>query len=38
MIVYKDHFEVITRTDDWPTVDIKIDGKVYPQPAILVVQ
>ncbi|GAB4366441.1 MAG: M24 family metallopeptidase [Calditrichia bacterium] len=38
MIAYKDHIEVVTQTGNWPTIDIELDGKVYPQPAILVVE
>ncbi|MCK4894615.1 MAG: M24 family metallopeptidase [Calditrichia bacterium] len=37
IIVYDDHFEVVTRTDNWPMIDIELNGKIYPQPDILVV-
>ena len=37
IIVYEDHFEVVTRTDNWPLIDIELDGKLYPQPDILIV-
>ena len=37
IIVYEDHFEVVTRTDNWPMIDIELNGKIYPQPDILVV-
>jgi Xaa-Pro dipeptidase len=36
IIVYSDHIENITRTDDWPAVPIKIDGVTYMMPDILV--
>ncbi len=37
IIVYEDHFEVVTRTENWPMIDIELNGKIYPQPDILVV-
>lgn len=36
IIAYEDNIEVITHIDSWPTIDIEIEGKVYPQPAILI--
>jgi len=36
IITYNDHFEVVTATGNWPTIDIELDGKIYPQPAILI--
>jgi antitoxin VapB len=36
IIAYKDSIEVVTKTGAWPTIDVTIGGKVYPQPAILV--
>jgi Xaa-Pro aminopeptidase len=36
IVTYKDHFEVVTATGNWPTIDIELDGKIYPQPAILI--
>lgn len=37
IITYKDHFEVVTATGNWPVIDIELDGKIYPQPGILVI-
>ncbi|OGB66100.1 MAG: hypothetical protein A2Y94_09485 [Caldithrix sp. RBG_13_44_9] len=36
IIAYKDHVEVVTATGNWPVIDIDLDGKIYPQPGILV--
>jgi antitoxin VapB len=36
IIVYENHFEVVTRTDTWPLIDVELNGKVYPQPDILI--
>lgn len=36
IIAYKDSIEVVTKTGSWPTIDVTIGGKVYPQPSILV--
>jgi antitoxin VapB len=36
IIAYKDSIEVVTKTGAWPTIDVTIGGKAYPQPAILV--
>lgn len=36
IIAYPDHIEVITQTGNWPTLDVELDGKTYPQPAILI--
>ena len=36
ILVYSDHIENLTRTEDWPSVRIKIDGKSYNMPDILV--
>ncbi|MBN2366298.1 MAG: M24 family metallopeptidase, partial [Calditrichaeota bacterium] len=36
IIAYKDGFEVVTKTGDWPVIDVELDGKVYPQPDILI--
>jgi len=38
IVVYKDHIEVVTRTDNWPLIDITLDNKIYPQPDILVIE
>lgn len=36
MIVTKDGFEVVTKSDDWPMIIVNLNGKKYPQPAVLV--
>jgi antitoxin VapB len=36
IISYKDGFEVITKTGSWPNIVVELNGKKYPQPAILV--
>ena len=36
-IVHRDSIEVITRTGNWPELRVHLNNKVYPQPAILVV-
>jgi Xaa-Pro dipeptidase len=36
IIAHKNGFEVITRTEDWPLLNVELNGKVYPQPTILV--
>jgi len=36
IIAHKDGFEVITRTDNWPLINVELNGNVYPQPTILV--
>jgi Xaa-Pro aminopeptidase len=36
IIVYSDHIENITRTQDWPAVPIRIDGITYEMPDILI--
>ena len=38
IIVYKDHFEVVTDTGNWPMINVELDGKIYPQPDILVLE
>jgi antitoxin VapB len=35
MIAYEDGFEVVTVSDGWPMINVELNGKVYPQPAIL---
>ncbi len=37
MIAYPDHFEVVTHTGNWPMIQVELEGKVYPQPDILIV-
>jgi len=36
IIAYKNDIENISATDDWPTVNVKINGKLYPMPEILI--
>lgn len=36
IIAFKDHFEVVTRSDNWPMLKVELSGKVYEQPGILV--
>ncbi|NWF50830.1 MAG: M24 family metallopeptidase [Ignavibacteriaceae bacterium] len=36
MIVSKDGFEVITKSEDWPMINVVLKGKSYPQPDILI--
>ena len=36
IIAHKNGFEVITRTEDWPLLNVELNGNVYPQPTILV--
>jgi antitoxin VapB len=36
IIAYRDSIEVVTKTGAWPTINVTIDGRTYPQPAILV--
>jgi Xaa-Pro dipeptidase len=35
-IAYKDHFEVITKTDGWPMISVELNGKKYEQPGVLI--
>lgn len=36
MIAYKDHCEIVTRSDNWPMINVELDGKTYEQPDILI--
>ena len=36
IISYKDKIEVITISDDWPMIEVSLNGKVYSQPDILI--
>jgi antitoxin VapB len=36
ILTYNDHFEVVTATGNWPTINIQLEGKIFPQPAILI--
>ena len=35
IIAYNDSIEVITKSKDWPMINIKLNDKIYPQPGIL---
>lgn len=35
-IAYKDHFEVVTKTDGWPMIKVEVNGKTYEQPGVLI--
>lgn len=35
-IVFKDHFEVITKSEGWPMITVEINGKKYEQPGVLI--
>ncbi|MEK7670783.1 MAG: M24 family metallopeptidase [Bacteroidota bacterium] len=36
MIAYKDHGEIVTRADNWPMINVELNGKTYEQPGILI--
>ncbi len=36
ILAREDGVEILTQTADWPTIDIELNGRIYPQPAILV--
>ncbi len=36
IIAHKNGFEVITVSTGWPVIEVEIDGRIYPQPDILV--
>ncbi|MEK6571483.1 MAG: M24 family metallopeptidase, partial [Bacteroidota bacterium] len=36
MIAYKDHADVVTRSDNWPMIKVELNGKTYEQPGILI--
>lgn len=36
IIIFDDHFEVITIADNWPMIKTELNGKVYEQPGILI--
>jgi antitoxin VapB len=38
IIAYQDQFEVVTRTENWPLIEVNLDNKIYPQPDILIVE
>jgi antitoxin VapB len=38
IIAYENHFEIVTRTENWPMIKINLNGKIYPQPDILIVE
>lgn len=35
-IAYKDHFEVVTKTGNWPSITVELNGKKYEQPGVLI--
>lgn len=35
-IAYKDHYEVVTKTEGWPMINVEVDGKTYEQPGVLI--
>ncbi len=35
LVAYKDSTEVITKSKNWPMINVELYGKIYPQPAIL---
>lgn len=35
IIAYKDGAEVITKSKNWPMINVELNGKIYPQPGIL---
>lgn len=35
IIARKDGFEVVTKSKDWPMINVELNGKIYPQPGIL---
>ncbi|MFA3783294.1 M24 family metallopeptidase [Melioribacteraceae bacterium 4301-Me] len=36
ILVHKDSVEVLTKAKDWPMINVELNGKVYPQPDILI--
>lgn len=36
ILVHPDSTEVLTKVDNWPMINVELDGKVYPQPGILI--
>ncbi len=36
ILVHQDGIEVMTRAQDWPMINVVLDGKTYPQPGILI--
>lgn len=36
IIAFKDHIEVVTKSDNWPTIKIEINGTTYEQSGILI--
>jgi len=36
MVVNEKGFEVVTKTKDWPMIIVDLNGKKYPQPAIMI--
>jgi antitoxin VapB len=38
IIAFEDHFEIVTRTEDWPLIEIMLNDKIFPQPDILIIE
>ncbi len=36
ILVHPDSVEVLTKSKDWPMINVELDGKIYPQPDILI--
>jgi antitoxin VapB len=36
IVTTADGFEVVTTSKDWPMINVELNGKIYPQPAILI--
>ncbi len=36
ILVHSDGAEVLTKSKGWPMVNVELDGKIYPQPSILI--
>ena len=37
IIAYLDSIEVITKSKGWPMINVELNGKIYPQPGILLI-
>ncbi len=36
ILVHPDSTEVLTKAKDWPMINVELEGKIYPQPGILI--
>jgi Xaa-Pro dipeptidase len=36
ILVHPDSIEVLTKSKNWPMINVELDGKIYPQPDILI--